>query len=417
MSLWGKLRSAFGATEAAASVAKPTTPKQHFAATVRAAILEAHPTATVRPHPEAYGLLIERAGKEQSLFLDNAFLETRDLPPEGRAFQIARLVRTMDPPDHGAMSWDEVRPRLVVLLRSPALFAQLPQIAADRRPLARPFVPFLIECVGIDSDDGIAYASREQVTKWGVQPAEAFAAAVENGTAYFTDDVEPYDRDSEYPLWHVARSDSYESSRLLVPGWLASFAGKVKGRPVAVVPSRSLLVVGGDGDDRCLQRLITTAKTEFLSAPRRTSPALYTVDDAGRVIPFALPAGHPLAGEVALGHVLMAMSEYEEQKEPLQKRLGDDAFVPSYKALKRDDGSVASYAVWSRGSVSLLPEVDEVWLVLDPGVEGTEVIQVPWGTLMRAAGKCLERVEGEDPPRWRAQGWPGDEAMRELRAK
>jgi hypothetical protein len=321
----------------------------------------------------------------------------------------------MTPPDHGALSWDEVRPKLAPLLRTPSLFAPLAQLGSDKRPLARPFAPHLIECIGIDSDDGIAYASADQIGKWGVSADEAFAVAASNGAAYFTDDVQPYDREAPYPIWHVARTDSYESSRLLVPGWLASFAGKVRGRPVAIVPSRGLLVVGGDGDDRCLQRLAATAKAEFQSAARRTSPALYTVDDAGKVVPLVLPAGHPRAGEVALGHVMMAMSEYEEQREPLQKRLGDDVFVASYKAVQLEAGGILTYAVWSRGSVSLLPEVGEVALLVDPGVEGSEILRVPWGKLVELAGDCLTKEDGVEPPRWRATGWPDDGAMKLLR--
>src|SRR6185369_15379006 len=104
-----------------------------------------------------------------------------------------------------------------------------------------------------------------------------------------------YDDRVDYPLWHVARDDSYESSRLLLPAWLASFAGKVKGKPVAVVPHRSCVVVGGDGDHACLRRLIEFARREYEASPRAISPALYTVDAGGALAPLVLPGDHPLA--------------------------------------------------------------------------------------------------------------------------
>jgi hypothetical protein len=42
------------------------------------------------------------------------------------------------------------------------------------------------------------------------------------------------DEDAPYATWLVSSNDMYESSRLLLPGWLASFGGKVSGRPVAI---------------------------------------------------------------------------------------------------------------------------------------------------------------------------------------
>ena len=173
---------------------------------------------------------------------------------------------------------------------------------------------------------GFGVQRRDMIAKWGVQASDVFAAAAENGQGNFVDDIEPFDPQAPYPIWHVARDDSYESSRILVPGWLASFADKVNGRPVAIVPHRSLLIVGGDGDERCLRRLIDSAKGEFEASPRRISPALYTVDHDGMVIPLALPVGHPLAADVAVGHVMAAIAEYEVQKAQLEQHLREEVF-------------------------------------------------------------------------------------------
>jgi hypothetical protein len=413
MGLWGKIRQAFGTSQ---SDGNSNSPRELFAAEVEA-MVRAMPSVTdVRPAPDAYGILVTRGAHEQTLFLDNVFEETRDLDPDQRRERIARLVRSLDTPDASAMSWKEVRPKLAPLLRTPTMFASLPAaVAADKAPLRRAFAPFLIECVGVDSDDGITYATSHQIAKWDVTPADVFAAATENACAYFVDDVETYDPAAPYPIWHVARDDSYESSRLLVPGWLASFADKVHGRPVAMVPHRSSLIVGGDGDERCLRRLVVSAKKEFEASPRRISPALYSVDEAGAVVPLVLRRDHPLAADVASGHVMAAMAEYDSQQRVLQPRLGETAYVASYKGLN-DQGDVFSFAIWGKDIVTLLPCTDRVMLGLAPNEKNGETLWVPWHALLGVAGDCLIPEPDVDLPRWRTARWPNAAQIARLRA-
>ena len=138
MSLWGKLRSALGSggteTKLAAPQASSSPPRSR-----ESAIRQAFPAATIRRHPEAFGFLVARPGDhEQSIFLDNVFAETRDLNPEQRRERIARFVRSMDTPDATEMSWDEVRPKLVPLLRTPTLFGGVPGFVGATLPIRRP---------------------------------------------------------------------------------------------------------------------------------------------------------------------------------------------------------------------------------------------------------------------------------------
>jgi hypothetical protein len=414
MSVWGKVRQVFGV---AAADGGQASPRDLFAVEVEKAALTAPGVTSVRRAPEGFGLIVSHGAKDRTLFLDNVFAETRDLAPEQRRERIARFIRSMDAPDAATMTWDEVRPKLAPLLRPSTLFSSVPGISGtDKQPIGRPFAPFLIECVGIDSDDGIAYAAPSTIAKWGVQEDDVFAASLENGRNYFVEDVAPFDPTAPYPIWHVARDDSYESSRILVPGWLAAFSGKVNGRPVAIVPERSTLVVGGDGDERCLRRLIASAKGEFMASPRRISPALYTIDDDGRVVPLVVPAGHPLAADVALGHVMMGIAEYDVQQERLQKQLGEDVFVAPYKGLRGESGSVFSFTTWTKGVSTLLPKADQVAMVCEPETETGAVFRVPWSTLVDMVGDCLVRDAALEPPRWRTARWPEEQVLAKLRA-
>src|SRR5207302_268368 len=141
-------------------------------------------------------------------------------------------------------------------LRGGATFASTP--AADC--VGRPFVPFLCEYLALDGDDSMSYVSESELRDWGISRDEAFARARATLASHDAlHGVEPYDSDAPYPIWHVAYDDSYQSSRLLIPGWLASFAGRVQGRPIAIVPDRSRVIVTGDESPAAVRRLIETA--------------------------------------------------------------------------------------------------------------------------------------------------------------
>jgi hypothetical protein len=412
MGIWDKVRGAFGSGPSSTTA----TPRDLFAAEVEAAIQETFPDASVRPHPDAYGFVVHHEQQDKSVFLDNIFRETRDVDPERRRMLVARFVRSLTPPEAAAMTWSEVQPKLAPLLRAPTMFTCHPGMTPDRQPVRRPFAPFLIECVGVDSDDGIALVVPHLLESWGVEPADVFATAAENGRGYFTDDFGPYDAQAPYPIWYVTRDDSYESSRLLVPGWLASFEGKVKGRPVAIVPHRSLLVVGGDGDERCLRRLIDTAKAEFEGSPRRITPALYTSDANGKVVPLKLAASHALAADVAVGHLMAGIAEYDRQKAFLEEQLKEDVFVASYTGIRDKSGGAFSVSSWSKGVPTLLPETDQVTLNFAPGVKGAEILRVPWQSLRDIVCDCLVEEPALDPPRWRTTAWPDESKVARLRA-
>jgi hypothetical protein len=393
------------------------TPQNLFAAEVEAEFRARFPRATIKRHPETFGFLVNVGRGELAMFLHNVFAESRDDPPDVRRHLIARFVRSAVTPDVSKMAWEEVRRRLVPLLRPPTVFSNLPPvIAPEQVPISRPFAPFVVECVGVDSDNGTAYVSPHMIEQWGVDVGDVFETATENGRVYFVDDVAPYDTEAPYPIWYVAQDDSYESSRLAVPGWLAAFAGKVKGRPVAIVPRRDLLIVGGDGDERCLRRLLDSALAEYESSPRCISVAPYTVDEKGLVVPLKLDAGHPLAQEVAVAHVKAAIAEYEKQKEPLQKRLGEDVFVTPCRGLQSEDGQAFTCAIWSKDVTTLLPRADLVMLNVEPEFEDGETIRIPWAKLAEIVGDFIVEEPRVNPARWRTLRWPTEAMLSRLRA-
>jgi hypothetical protein len=358
-----------------------------------------------------FSLLVGRDQGTHTLFLRNVFAETRDMAPAERAARVQRFISVVRSPPEDELSFEAARGRLVPLLRHATVFHRIDG-GKLRVAIQRPFAPFLIECVGVDAEDSIGYLTESQLENWNVSAEAAFRAARETAAAAFAPgDIRPYGSERGFALWHVAKDDSYESSRLLVPGWLAGFASRVSGRPVAIVPARSRVIVGGDGNEACLRFLIEAANREYLASPRSITPALYTIGEGGAVVPLLLPPGHPLAGEVALGHVSLAATEYKTQQDVLQAKLGEETFVATYRGFRKGE-LVSSFTTWSEDVPSLLPEAAEIAIV----PSGGDHFRVPWTTALTVVGDGLRREPGLDPPRWRTGRWPDAAAFAKLRA-
>jgi hypothetical protein len=406
MSFWSKLGRLF-------SPGGQRSGQQLFAAEVVAALRELPAVTAVVERPDDFALTVRTGAIERVAYLGNIFAETRDLGPSDRAARIRRFIKAVGAPV-AEDEWSSVRGRLVPLLRASSL--RLTPASGGADLLCRGFAPCLLECVGIDGEDSFQLVVSANVEAWKMTAGAVFDQARKNATGAFRpEDTTIYDRRAPYPLWRVSRDDSYESSRLVLPGWLASFASKVKGRPVAIAPHRSFVLVGGDGDEACLERLIDSAQREHSASPRNISPGLYTVDAAGAVVPLVLPLEHRLFNQVALGHLLLATTEYQAQQQFLQRERGEGVFVAPFVAVQAQDGRVASYTTWTQEVPSLLPETDQIAFVIDPA-GSPRVFRVPWAVAAARIGDCLVREPGTDPPRWHTARWPDPETLAAIEA-
>ncbi len=360
-----------------------------------------------KPDRDQFSIHGHVRGTEHTFYLVNLFAETRDVPPEKRPDRIRTFLNSSSEFDELPDTWADVRDRVAVVVRAISLWSELP---GEARPMIRSFAPFLAETVVLDGEHSMRYVTPSQMQNWGVTADQLFEAARAN-VAAAADHVERYD-DGPAIVWHVASNDDYESSRLLVPGWLAGFAGKVDGTPIAAIPHRSMLLVAGAGDPRAIERLLASAKAEFKTSPRRLSPALYTVGEGDRVIPLVLPREHSLRTRVTIEHAKLAIGEYEDQKALLDKQHEDDGtdiFVATYM-VQEIEGNVVSLTVWGEEVDSLLPVADAVAF----GREGKPTIIVRWSDVQGIAGSCWERDPTLVPPRMRTLRWPEPAILAEL---
>jgi hypothetical protein len=104
---------------------------------------------------------------------------------------------------------------------------------------------------------------------------------------------------------------------------------------------------------------------------------------------------------------------YSSQKElldDLHKARGTDIFVASYQHMRRGDGPLESYAVWSKGVDTLLPVVDLVVLVQD----GAKPVVVAWSEINAVAGALMQACELV-PQRVRVREFPAAASIDALR--
>ncbi|NTX33876.1 DUF1444 domain-containing protein [Myxococcus sp. CA033] len=337
-------------------------------------------------------------GSSTRMNLESLLLATQDMTPEERSHHVRQFFTALTMPASLPDSWADVREKVMPVVR-PASFGprasrEVANALVERRP-----IPFLRVLLVMELPNSTSHMWHEHLARWEISEEEAFAAAFAN-------------------LARVADSedDVYESSRLLDPGFLASCAGKVSGRPVISVPTRSRFIFTGGQDEARVTQLCEQAQLEFESNPHAISPALYTLDSAGRVAPYLRRGNNELARRVRHGHALFALREYELQKESLQawhEAEGVDTLLSDFTLNTRNtDGYPLAWTMWIKDQDMLLPEADLVSIDDD---EGAPFI-VSFPLARRLAPECFELVPDLWPTRYRTVAWPEPRVVEQLRA-
>ncbi len=392
----------------------PADPKALFATEVETFLRSTPSITTVTRVPGDFAFEVVASSGSHRVFLDNVFAETREMSPEQRQEKIAFFFSSVVGPDQNE-SWDVAREILVPVLRGATygieLWVKRPEAAFVRRP----FLPYVDLAVAVDRPTSMSFVSRVTVEGWKVEEREVFEAAAARAAVLASASVELYD-ETYGPLWIVTSNDSYESSRLAVPGWLASFRGKVEGNPIAIIPERATLMIAGDARAEMIERLLDKADREFMASNRRLSPALYSVNDEGRVVPCVLPDDHPLAAKVKIAHERLALYEYEQQKKALEElyaATGFDVYLSSYSVFKDTRGEPRSLCFWPKGVRSYLPRTQSVMAGI-PGANGAKSAP-PFEIPFEAIEGRLTAVPDLHPPRFETTGeFPNDDELRAM---
>lgn len=302
------------------------------------------------------------------------------------------------------MRWTDARIRVLPALRtttSPAEAWRQAGRDAARAVLRQRVAPFLHAVIVLDGPEGPVLVGRNHLAEWRVPAMEVFSAARWNlpptrGLSRRDDGI-----------WQISAREG--ASCLALPRWLAAFAGRVRGRPVAAVPDGGTVLVGGDRDAPLLLRL---ARERWRRGTPPVSPALYTVRDDGRVAPWIQPPGSSLAMDLENAQRVLARSEYERQRHLVRETWPALELAPTDLLEDPRSGRLLLISTWAEEGRPLLPVADVV--VLHPRRGGT--LWVHWTQLVATAGHRLGAPRALEPPRFPTLAWPSRSELARLRA-
>lgn len=395
----------------------PTTPaglRRAFAKDMAELLRNDTRVVRVRSRPAEFALELDlRDGESTVMFLENYFQESAHLDPGEREARVLSRMAAVLRPIEGTATYATVAPRLLPVLRSQSFFRTgSGDLGTMPAPASQPFVPFVDLGLVLDEDDRMSYVSSAHLAEWGVALEEALLQAFGNAAR-----LAPPVTEDEGTTYHIDAGDDHESSRLAVPGFLASFRDHVDGEPLAIMPSRSQLWIAGSDDPDLILELTSVASREYENANRAISPALYTVDATGEVVPFHVPPAHPAYHAVRLCHLKLQVQEYDAQKAELDAHFehdGIDVFVAAINGIIRTDGLPLTWTFWGDGIDSLLPTADLICFASPSGKRRD--LYVPFAAAADILGSYLVPAPHYRPTRYRVCSHPPPELMSRLRA-
>jgi len=386
----------------------PTISKDEFAQLVMTRLRETGMTGEIAYDAEEFQISV--AGKiTATLFLGNAYREYCSLAHEDRPKSLRRYVRGwLDAHKPTPDEYADIRPDILPAVRSRNFFesARLRMVISDDEDTYLQY-----QTIGDDLGLGLVYdmpdsmkpISNKELEVWGVTFYEALEAARENIRQLRPKIIGPKEGEGVYVF---TTNDGYDSSRLIILDLIRQF--QVKGDYIAMAPGREMLIVAGSEDPRGLEAMIALANKAF-EQPRAVSGVALRLagDDWESWMP---EATHPLFDGFRKIRMLSAGQDYSEQKELLDRlheKTGEDVFVASYSVMEhKDTGHRMSYCVWTKDSISLLPQTERIVL----GGEGQAPVMVRWEKVVAIAGNLMTPM-GIYPERYRVEGFPTAEQL------
>ncbi len=277
---------------------------------------------------------------------------------------------------------------------------------------ARGYSPLLFRplCEGLEV--GLAYhrgrvvhrVAQAHLEAWDMDEDAAFEAAFANLRARSSLPLQA----SPQGVFGGAWNDGYDASRLLLPELFEGLAGD--GRPVAMVPTRGMLMVCSDQSEPALEAMLK-ASIDAMREEKLVSPRMLRLVD-GRWQDFVPPS---LSRRLNSFAKHAEANDYRLQKELLKARAfasGQDLYVPSYMVGKMGpEQRRTSACTWTRGIPSLLPKTDLLCFA-DPASSGAP-ITVAWDAALPVVGALMQRTE-DCPPRYFVEGFPNEVQLAQL---
>jgi len=184
-------------------------------------------------------------------------------------------------------------------------------------------------------------------------------------------------------VWAARAKDTYAAARVLLVDDIRKLG--LAGGAVALIPNRDLLLLAGAKDSKALLAIAGRADATA-DEPRPIHTIALCLRDAQWTdcVPDTTPEVRASFHELA---VRSWGTLYEEQKKPLQEKLGNQVFVGSLAVVRnKETGEIASYATWTKSVPTMLPRADVVVFVETAANDKPKVLgMVPWAESWRSA--------------------------------
>lgn len=328
------------------------TPRDQFAGEVLGRFQATTALGTVWYDRPQYGLGAMRPRDAEPIWvpLAQAFDDFAHLEPAPRADVLSKYASAVGKLDT-EVPWERARATILPILKGTtfSLRRPSPHAAVDRPGetapiplLRRPAFPHLDELVQLLLPVAPQYVSLTRVARWGVTPAEVFAAARAN-LERMAPDPKQHPPAKEPKVVRLFAKGGVMASCVLLGGWLAYMALAVGGRPVAFPIDGDTLVIGPD-DPGLLSELYGAVGAQYQQAGTCLSPVGYTPGDDGSVAPLTVPGDHPLAPAVGRSENLLNSHESGDGRvwydEPDAHALGNaDALTNGSSLTVAHDGT------------------------------------------------------------------------------
>lgn len=366
--------------------------------------------------------------KDGVIYLTNIYLEHLQLPKESQFDCIKTfassilLTRNFEIPTDFA----DVHPDLLPVVRSRSYFESIRLQGAIEAKDANhiDFAPYQPVCGNLvialvyDLPGTMQTISIDQLKTWGVTFYEALEAARDNLRQMGQVQIAKIGEGT----YVSCSGDCYDASRMLLDTLLDQF--EVDGDMILMAPNRDLLIATGSKDAAGLDSMISLA-FQSLEQPRPISTFAFCREEGELSVWLPDPSSpHYKPFKELQSHSIGP--EHEEQKELLQKLFEAcdiDIHVASLNFLTSETKAPLSYAIWSKGILTLLPEADLIALATfqaptsttsesDPEVE--ETFLVPWSLVTEHCSHLLIPTDYY-PPRWKVESFPDEETLEKLR--
>ena len=392
----------------------PPASRETFARRVLRKIKKLNPTSSPIFDPEEFS--ISKGASGGVIFLENAYAEYCASPVFKRAEVIdfyARLntAATDTLPDDFAKAKPHLLPRVrerfylaSMKLALPLRNAKAPEVAS------RLLNDDLTVEVVYDTPQAMASISESQFAKWGTTFDAALQIARDNLWKISNEDFIQVQPGLFVGTWQ----DFHAASRLFLHDLLWQIP--VNGAHVAMIPNRQTLFVTGDQDTASLIKMaefVTAAAAE----PRFMTGSAFRLQ--GSTWQHFLPdPNSPAYVPLRTLHIQSLGQMYAEQKQLLERtfekqQILDAPFVASFSGMTSPDGRLTTFAVWTEGIDSLIPETDLLAFVAD--VDGKpESLGMADGPAARQKLADLLRLTDDYPPRWRTLSFPSRDRLDSL---